>query len=184
MSDVPRILVVCTGNLCRSPLVEVLLRRELAAEGVDAEVSSAGLAAPPGASPDRRLRRVASDLGVDVDDHRSRPVTVRDLRDAHLILTMTNEQTEHVLALDPSAAGRVVTLRAAAWRAGIVGQRPAPFAEWVSQLAGDVTDSEAGRPGAAFDIADPIGGPLREYRVMGDDVRALVEALVERWGGR
>ena len=76
MSDAPRILVVCTGNLCRSPLVEALLRRELAAEGIDAEVSSAGLAAPLGASPDRRLRRVAGDLGVDVDDHRSRPASV------------------------------------------------------------------------------------------------------------
>ncbi len=54
----------------------------------------------------------------------------------------------------------------------------------MSRLAGDVTDSEGGRPGAAFDIPDPIGGPLREYRVMGDDVRALVKALVERWSGR
>ena len=109
-----------------------------------AEVSSAGLAAPPGASPDRRLRRVAGDLGVDVDDHRSRLAAVSDLREAHLILTMTNEQTEQVLALDPSAAGRVVTLRAAAWRAGIVGGRPVPFDEWVSRLVGDVTDSRSG----------------------------------------
>jgi hypothetical protein len=54
----------------------------------------------------------------------------------------------------------------------------------VSRLAGDVTDSEAARPDAAFDIPDPIGGPLREYRVMADDARALVKALVERWSGR
>ena len=77
VSDAPRILVVCTGNLCRSPLVEALLRRELAAEDIAAEVSSAGLAAPPAARPDRRLRRVAGELGVDVDDHRSRPVIGR-----------------------------------------------------------------------------------------------------------
>ena len=89
-----------------------------------------------------------------------------------------------MLALDPSAAGRVVTLRAAAWRARIVGGRPVPFAEWVSRLAGDVTDSEAARPDAAYDIPDPIGGPMRDYRVMGDEVRSLVRALVDRWSGR
>ena len=180
----PRILVVCTGNLCRSPLVEALLRRELADEGIDAEVSSAGLAAPPGVRPDRRLRRVAGELDVDVDEHRSRPVSLRDLREADLVLTMTNEQTEQVLALDPSAAGRVTTLRSASWRARIVGGRTVLFAEWVSRLVGDVTDSEALRPDAAFDIPDPMGGPMRDYRVMGDEVRSLVQALVGRWGGR
>ena len=181
---VPRILVVCAGNLCRSPLVATLLRHELAAEGINAEVSSGGLAAPLGARPDRRLRRVAGELGVDVDEHRSRPVSVGDLREADLILTMTNEQTAQVLALDPSAAGRVTTLRAASWKARIVGGRPMPFAEWVSRLASNVTDSEAVRPDAAYDIPDPMGGPMREYRVMGDEVHSLVQALVDRWSGR
>jgi protein-tyrosine-phosphatase len=180
----PHILLVCTGNLCRSPLVEAMLRRELADEGIDAEVSSAGLEALPGVRPDRRLRRVAGELDVDVDEHRSRAVSLRDLRAADLVLTMTNEQAEQVLALDPSAAGRVATLRAASWRAQIVGGRPVPFAEWVSRLVGVVTDSEAMRPDVAFDIPDPMGGPLREYRVMGDEVRSLVQVLVDRWSGR
>ena len=184
MSEAPRILIMCTGNLCRSPLAEVLLRRELAAEHVPAQVSSAGLAAPLGASPDRRLRRVAGDLGIDVDDHRSRPASVSDIRAADLILTMTNEQTAQVLTLDPSARGRVVTMRAAAWRAGVVGGQAMPFAEWVRRLAGDPTTSEAARPDPAFDIPDPVGGPLRAYRVMGDEVASLVQALVTRWSGR
>ena len=184
MTDVPRILVVCTGNLCRSPLVEALLRRELAAEGIDAEVSSAGLAAPLGVRPDRRLRRVASELDVNVDEHGSRPVSVTDLGEADLVLTMSNEQSEQVLTLDPSTAGRVATLRAASWRAQIVGGRPAPFVEWVGRLSGALTDSESARAEAAFDIPDPMGGPMRDYRVMAKEVRALVEALVDRWSGR
>ena len=184
MSDVPRILVVCTGNLCRSPLVVALLRRDLATEGLDADVSSAGLAAPLGARPDRRLRRVAGELGVDVDEHRSQPVSPADLREADLILTMTSEQSDDVLALDPSAASRVATLRAAAWKARVVGGRPMPFAEWVSRLARDVTDTETARPDSAYDIPDPIGGPMRDYRAMGDEVRTLVRALVDRWSGR
>lgn len=177
MTDVPRILVVCTGNLCRSPLVEALLRRELAAAGVDADVSSAGLGAPPSMCPDRRLRRVANELGVDVDEHRSRLVSSDDVRRSDLVLTMTSEQSEQVGVLDPSAADRVVTLRAAAWKARIVGGRPAPFSEWVRRLAGEP-------PGLAYDIADPIGGPIRDYRAMGDEVQVLVRALVEHWSGR
>ena len=179
MSDAPRILVVCTGNLCRSPLVEALLRRDLAAAGIDAEVESAGLAAPPSRQPDHRLRRVASELAVDVDEHRSRLVSHEHLRAADLILTMTSEQSAQVRALDPSAADRVVTLRAAAWKARIVGGYPVPFAEWVGRLAkgDDVFDTVS-------DIADPIGGPMRDYRAMGDEVRAVVQALVERWSGR
>ena len=166
------------------PLVEVLLRRGLADERVPAAVSSAGLAAPVGASPDRRLRRVAAELGVDVDGHRSRPPSVHDVRGADLILTMTNEQTAQVLALVPSAAGRVVTLRAAAWRAAVLGGKPVSFAEWVRLLAGDANPSDGMRLDPAFDIPDPIGGPLRDYRAMGDEVRSLVGALVARWSGR
>ena len=47
-----------------------------------------------------------------------------------------------------------------------------------------LTDPEPARPDAAFDIPDPMGGPMREYRAMGDEVRALVQALVDRWSGR
>ena len=170
---------MCTGNLCRSPLLEALLRRDLAAAGIEADVASAGLAAPTAAQPDRRLRRVAGELGVDVDDHRSRLVSVADLRAADLILTMTSEQSDDVRALDPSAARRVTTVRAAAWKARIVSGRPAPFADWVHRLAGDVTD-----PDSAYDITDPIGGPFRDYRAMGDEVSTLVQTLVDCWSGR
>ena len=73
----------------------------------------------------------------------------------------------------------MVTLRAAAWKARIVGGQPAPFAGWVGRLANDEDVSDT-----ASDIADPIGGPMRDYRAMGDEVRALVKALVDRWSGR
>ena len=84
-------------------------------------------------------------------------------------------------ALDPSAAGRVVTLRAAAWRA----QDRRRAAGAVRRLGAIASPSDDGRVrDPAYDIADPIGGPLRDYRAMGDEVRALVRALVDRWSGR
>jgi len=57
----PSVLVVCTGNLCRSPLAEALLRRRLQEAGLDADVASAGTAAPPDATPDPKLQRVATE---------------------------------------------------------------------------------------------------------------------------
>ncbi len=140
--------------------------------------------APPALHPDRRLRRVAEELGVDVDDHLSTPLSRDDLRHADLILTMTGEQSDEVRALDPSAAGRTVTLRAAAWRARVVAGQPAPFADWVSRLVSDETLIDGVRPDPVHDIPDPTGGPLREYRAMGDEVRALVRAMVDHWSGR
>lgn len=183
-ATVPRVLVVCAGNLCRSPLAAALLHRELAGDGVAADVSSAGLAAPPGMSPDRNVLRVAGEHGVDLEAHVSTLVSRDDLRGADLILTMTGEQAGEVRAIEPSAAARTIPLRAAAWRARVIGGRPAPFAEWVARLAGDSRGLAPVRPEPANDVADPTGGPLGGYRAMGDEVASLVGVLVERWSGR
>ena len=180
----PHILVVCTGNLCRSPLGAALLRRRLEGDGVMAEVTSVGLGAPLGRSPDRKLQRVANDLGVDLSDHQSRPVSDEHLRRAGLILTMTGEHTAQLYRLDPTTEGRTATLRSAAWRAGLLPRDQLPFADWVARLAADVPRAERAQHDTAYDIADPIGGPLRQYRAMGDEVDRLVRALVARWGGR
>jgi protein-tyrosine phosphatase len=178
------VLFVCTGNLCRSPLAAALFQRELTSAGIDAEITSVGLAAPIGMSPDRKLRRVAGELGVDVSSHRSTPITSAHLRRADLVLTMTSEQAQEVRRLDAGSAERCTTLRAAAWKARIIAGRPLPIDRWVERLVADAPPAERATNDAAYDIPDPIGGPLRQYRAMGDEVRALVVALVERWSGR
>lgn len=70
----PSVLVVCTGNLDRSPLAEALLQRELQEAGLDADVASAGVAAPRDATPDPKLQRVATERGVDASTHRSQRI--------------------------------------------------------------------------------------------------------------
>ena len=155
------------------------------APGIDADGRvrrprrAAGPIARPPAPP--RRRRARSRRRRPPQRARSRR---EHLRGADLILTMTSEQTAQVRALDPSDRRRSVTLRAAAWRARLVGGAGVPFADWVGRLAGGCAGCRAGRHDAAFDIADPIGGPLREYRAMGDEVRRLVQTLVDRWSGR
>ncbi|MGA9276239.1 NeuD/PglB/VioB family sugar acetyltransferase, partial [Ilumatobacter sp.] len=90
---VPKVLVVCTGNLNRSPLTEVLLRRALDEIGVEAEVTSGGLSAPAGSRVDSKLLRVARELGVgdEIEAHRATQLTPAHLRDADLIVAMTRE---------------------------------------------------------------------------------------------
>jgi protein-tyrosine phosphatase len=178
----PLVLIVCTGNLCRSPLVEALLRGALTDGGIGAEVVSAGIGAPTGAQPERRLLRVAGELGLDLADHRSTPLSRQHLRDADLILTMTGEHAAVVGAVDPEAARRTVTLRTAAWRAQVLGGRPTAFAEWVAALTVDGMGGTRVDPAA--DVTDPTGGTLREYRAMADEVSGLVRAIAAHWGGR
>jgi protein-tyrosine phosphatase len=178
------VLVVCTGNLCRSPLVEALLRRDLEQAGIEATVTSAGVGAPVDQQPDKKLIRVADELGVDVRQHRSRRITPQQVRDADLILTMTREHARVLRTLDPAAADRTVPLRVAAWKARAVAREPLPLAEWASRLAADVPEAERPRSSRADDVPDPIGRPLRHYRRMGEDVSDLVRVIVRHWSGR
>jgi protein-tyrosine phosphatase len=180
----PCVLVVCTGNLCRSPLAAALLERELAAAGIEADIESAGLAAPFRRPPDRRLLRVADEVGLDLSGHRSEMLTLEQVQRADLVLTMTAEQRRQLEALSPDGAARAAPLRSATWKAQILRGRRLPFGEWAARLAADVPVAERPRVDPSNDIADPIGGPLREYRVMANELGSLVSTLVTRWSGR
>lgn len=108
----PTILVVCTGNICRSPLGELLLRDRLAALGV--RVHSAGTAALVGRSMARESQRVARELGIQPPDaaaHRARALTDDMVMRADLTLTMTTGHRTEVIGRAPSALRRVFTVR-------------------------------------------------------------------------
>ncbi|MDO5025256.1 MAG: low molecular weight protein-tyrosine-phosphatase [Trueperella sp.] len=85
------ILVVCTGNICRSPMGEIVLRAQLAAAGVAAEVSSAGVSAEEsGNYIDRRAAQELRRNGYQVPEvHHAHQVTASELRAADLVLAMT-----------------------------------------------------------------------------------------------
>lgn len=176
----PTVLVLCTGNLCRSPLVEAMLRDRLSHAGRRVDVFSAGLAAPLDRRPDGKLQRVAREHGVDVSSHRSRPVTDHLLSSADLVVVMTRRHEEQVNALRPDAKSRTALLRAASWKARAISPHAVPFPEWVRLLASEVPDAERSST-TTEDIADPIGRPLRRYREMAADVESYVEALVRHW---
>jgi protein-tyrosine phosphatase len=105
---VMRILVVCLGNICRSPLAEVALRHELDAAGLADRVTvdSAGTGDwNVGKPPDARMRTAASATGL-ILDGTARQIAAEDLADSDLILVMDGHNLADVLALAPDDSTR------------------------------------------------------------------------------
>ncbi len=152
------ILMVCTGNTCRSPMGEILARDLLAkrlgcsideleehqADRRGVMVFSAGIAAMAGGRPTVESVRVMSELGLDISNHETQPVTEPLLRHADAIFTMTRAQREAIVAQWPETAERT----------------------W--PLCRDESD-----------ITDPIGGTIDRYRACAEQIRTELAARLD-----
>jgi protein-tyrosine-phosphatase len=105
-----RVLFVCTGNTCRSPLAEAALKRRLGALITRVDVGSAGVAAQKGAPASEGSRVVARAAGLDLEAHKSRPLTAEVLEGQDLVLLMDPGDAARVRALAPNAEALVVGL--------------------------------------------------------------------------
>ncbi|MBV6272967.1 low molecular weight phosphotyrosine protein phosphatase [Alcaligenaceae bacterium CGII-47] len=110
--DPPLILVMCTGNICRSPMAEALMRHRLAERGIDARVLSRGLGAPVGRAPHPFALSTALHFGVPIaDDKRAAQVNPVDLRVASVVLVMDTGHRREVQQRYPAAGGKTFLLR-------------------------------------------------------------------------
>jgi protein-tyrosine phosphatase len=107
---VVRILILCAGNICRSPLAEELLRRALARRGVEAQISSAGIWAEGGLPASAGASRAGRRLGIDLGPHRSAQLDLAEVARADVVLVMTTSQRDELVRLDPQVSGKVVPL--------------------------------------------------------------------------
>lgn len=103
-----KILVVCIGNICRSPTAEALLKSKLAARGI--QVSSAGIHALVGKGMDSTALEVLREHGGDHPDHQGRQLSREILHQADLILTMEQGHVQSIAKLAPEVRGKTFLL--------------------------------------------------------------------------
>lgn len=179
-----RLLVVCTANICRSPLAAALLEELVeyhAPSGArPLEVSSAGTHARPDLPAVEPMRTIAVEWGLDLSGHRSRTVT-RDLAiGADLVVTMEDGHRDRVAGLAPGLAVRTFTIRELADL--IVHAAGADAPELVvdagmTGLARSLHHVRVVRGQPAPDFADPIGGPREGYRRAARDLADLAGVI-------
>ncbi|MGZ8189872.1 MAG: low molecular weight protein-tyrosine-phosphatase [Methylococcaceae bacterium] len=105
------ILVVCIGNICRSPMAEGLLKQVLASSGKgDCVVSSAGLGALIGHSPDEFACQLMMEKNIDISDYRASQLNAEMVRKADLILVMESFHKSAIEENEPCAKGKVFRL--------------------------------------------------------------------------
>jgi len=110
----PMVVLVCTGNTCRSPMAEAILKDLLAKKGNGLEtvtVMSAGVAASDGAMASTQAVDVMEQRGLDLNNHQSRPLSDAVVDRADIILTMTRGHRAAILAAWPDRIDQVHTLR-------------------------------------------------------------------------
>ena len=151
-----KILLVCTGNTCRSAMAEGALRVLLEGRGIETiDVISTGTGAVPGCPATQNAIEACKTWHADISDHHSRPISTELIEHADLILVMTPGHYRDVLSHRADAAKKTYLLK----------KFPEP---------GD--DGEG--------VADPIGGSLDVYNQtfleIGEELGRILPEIIER----
>lgn len=173
------VLVVCTGNISRSPMAELLIR-DAAGKNRDLTVSSAGVHALVGQPMDAGAAAAMRELGLNPADHRARQFEPAMAATADLILTAERYHQEVVLEQVPSALRRTFTIREFVRLAEHL--RPGSPEQVVAHAS--VVRGLAPRPKDPHgdDIADPHGQPVEMSRATAAELRRAVDVILGALG--
>ncbi len=141
-----RVLMVCTGNVCRSPMAMGLLRTRLAQDGLEDEVvvSSAGVYGLDGSAASQPSVDVLAERGIDISQHRAHTADKKDIAEADLVLVMEEAQRRTLFYNYPEQLHKIFLL---------------------SEMSGDYRD-----------IKDPYRRPREEYERCAKELTALIDA--------
>jgi protein-tyrosine phosphatase len=179
------VLAICEGNVHRSALAEVLLRRWASwylPPALEARLRtvSAGVIAPAGAPMGGRVQQIAAALGADGSAHSATRLTDAHLRNADLVLTASRRQRDIVLEREPSAVRRTFTIREAGRIAASLDPIKATTVHDLRDAVGILADRRA--PGED-DISDPEGHGDEAYAALVvQEVPALVQLAAMLFG--
>jgi protein-tyrosine phosphatase len=185
---VSTILIVCTGNICRSPMAEGLLRRELAERGIEGVlVESAGISGWDGSPATVEAVEAMAGNGIDISAHLGRRLSRSMVSSGDLILAMAAEHRDGVAQVDPRAASRTFTLKELVnllehQRVGARGTPGERIREAV-ELADGLRRSGAGAGLLDEDVADPLGLSLPAFQAAAWELGELTRRLVDRLFG-
>jgi protein-tyrosine phosphatase len=167
----PSILVICTGNVCRSPMAEGFLRTTLRRRLGDRAptVASAGTSGWEGSGAMPESVEAAGERGVDISGHVARRLTRGDVYDADVVIAMAAEHRDAVSRAMPEAAGRTFTLKEFV---RLLEALPPPHHFVADDLSERVAEADElrsrGHVGNPHDddIVDPLGLPLESFRAI------------------
>ncbi len=182
-----RALVVCTGNTCRSPMGEAILRERLTSAGIDAAVASAGTLGWSQRPASKHAVTVMAEMGLDIGGHVSRRIASGDL-DVDLVVAMTRIHAGAVIGRDSELRPRVFLpsefsrLATDSPSMGLATPSRAAMRERIEAIGAKREGNLVGRP--AEEIDDPAGEPLAAYRATAARLDRHLSSLVDALRGR
>ena len=153
------IVVMCTGNICRSPMGEALLRERLETGGFDARVSSVGLL---------------------LDDRAADPHAIEEMaEEIDLLIGMEQRHVREAVLLHADLFTRAYTLPDLVARAESVGPRAGrSMDEWLAELGEGRRRTDLFRQDRRLEVADPIGKSKKAFHRTAEEISALIERFV------
>lgn len=179
-----RILFVCTGNICRSPMAELLFQARTD-PGLPVLSASAGTSGLTGWGMDPPSAVVLRELGSSGDGHLAQRLSPELVAQSELILTAEAWHRDAIVEVDPRATERIFTLREfGRLGAGLGGRASVTADDLRGRIAriGELRAHAAPVERGVDDIGDPYGASLREVRACGAQIAAAVDALIDGLG--